>query len=371
MAGPRALGIIEGIAEATASLLKLFSGVIVDRTRRARPWIIFGYGLAGFGRPLIAFVASWPWLLVIRFADRVGKGLRSSPRDALLAASVPAGRRGLAFGLHRAMDNAGAVIGPRRCRLVAGRRGATARHLPVVAAAGGALPRAGTGDPRTRGGRGTRAAGLRLAPRRHAAGFPALPGGAGTVHARQFVEHVPAAARPRTRRRRRADSAVVGGRVAGRGTVLDAAVGAFRPLRPGRAARRRLRRLRGVLPGARRGGRWRAAAVRAVRLLRPLHGGNRRRREGAGRRPRTGGTARHRFRLVQPEHRRHAVARLAALRLALAGNVGGDRVQLSPPPAPSPPRCCCASGSSPAPRPSARPRAGPAPSRSRWPARLR
>lgn len=112
MAGPRALGIIEGIAEATASLLKLFSGVIVDRTRRAKPWIVFGYGLAGLGRPLVAFVASWPWLLVIRFADRVGKGLRSSPRDALLAASVPAERRGLAFGLHRAMDNAGAVIGP-------------------------------------------------------------------------------------------------------------------------------------------------------------------------------------------------------------------------------------------------------------------
>ncbi|MGB9193055.1 MAG: MFS transporter, partial [Azonexus sp.] len=88
MAGPRALGIIEGIAEATASLLKLFSGVIVDRTRRAKPWIVFGYGLAGLGRPLIAFVSSWPWLLVIRFADRVGKGLRSSPRDALLAASV-------------------------------------------------------------------------------------------------------------------------------------------------------------------------------------------------------------------------------------------------------------------------------------------
>ena len=112
MAGPRALGIIEGIAEATASLLKLFSGVIVDRTRRAKPWIVFGYGLAGLGRPLIAFVSSWPWLLVIRFADRVGKGLRTSPRDALLAASVPSERRGLAFGLHRAMDNAGAVVGP-------------------------------------------------------------------------------------------------------------------------------------------------------------------------------------------------------------------------------------------------------------------
>jgi MFS family permease len=112
MAGPRALGIIEGVAEATASLLKLFSGVIVDRTRRAKPWIVFGYGLAGCGRPLVAFAASWPWLLAIRFADRVGKGLRSSPRDALLAASVPADRRGLAFGLHRAMDNAGAVVGP-------------------------------------------------------------------------------------------------------------------------------------------------------------------------------------------------------------------------------------------------------------------
>ncbi|WP_174875446.1 MFS transporter [Vogesella oryzae] len=112
LAGPKALGLIEGIAEATASLLKLFSGVVVDRTRRSKPWLVFGYGLAGLGRPLIAFIGSWPWLLAIRFADRVGKGLRSSPRDALLAASVPAHRRGLAFGLHRAMDNAGAVVGP-------------------------------------------------------------------------------------------------------------------------------------------------------------------------------------------------------------------------------------------------------------------
>lgn len=112
MAGPRALGLIEGVAEATASLLKLFSGVVVDRTRRAKPWIVFGYGLAGAGRPLIAFVTSWPGLLVLRFADRVGKGLRSSPRDALLAETAGAGRLGLAFGLHRAMDNAGSVIGP-------------------------------------------------------------------------------------------------------------------------------------------------------------------------------------------------------------------------------------------------------------------
>lgn len=84
MAGPRALGIIEGIAEATASLLKLVSGVIMDRSQRARPLIIAGYGLAGIGRPLIAFVTSWPGLLVIRFADRVGKGLRTSDRKSVV-----------------------------------------------------------------------------------------------------------------------------------------------------------------------------------------------------------------------------------------------------------------------------------------------
>jgi MFS family permease len=112
MAGPRVLGLIEGVAEATSSLLKLYSGVIVDRTRRAKPWVVAGYALAGFARPLIALATSWPAVMLLRFADRVGKGLRTSPRDALLAGSVAAGQRGLAFGLHRAMDNAGAVVGP-------------------------------------------------------------------------------------------------------------------------------------------------------------------------------------------------------------------------------------------------------------------
>ena len=120
MAGPRTMGIIEGIAEATASLLKLFSGVIVDRTHRAKPWIVFGYGLAGLGRPLIGLVSSWPFLLVLRFTDRVGKGLRTSPRDALLATSAGPEHRGLAFGLHRAMDNAGAVVGPLIATLLLG-----------------------------------------------------------------------------------------------------------------------------------------------------------------------------------------------------------------------------------------------------------
>ncbi|KFB70527.1 MAG: Multidrug resistance protein MdtH [Candidatus Accumulibacter phosphatis] len=112
MAGPKALGIIEGIAEATGSLLKLFSGVLSDRRRSAKPWVVGGYALAAIARPLLAFATSWPMLLLLRFADRVGKGLRTSPRDALLALTVDPARRGLAFGFHRSLDNAGAVVGP-------------------------------------------------------------------------------------------------------------------------------------------------------------------------------------------------------------------------------------------------------------------
>jgi len=112
MAGPKALGLIEGVAEATSSIFKLVSGVIVDRTKRSKPWIVIGYLLAGIGRPLIALASSWTWVLLIRFTDRLGKGLRSSPRDVLLAESVPADQRGITFGLHRSMDNAGAVVGP-------------------------------------------------------------------------------------------------------------------------------------------------------------------------------------------------------------------------------------------------------------------
>ncbi len=111
-AGPAAMGLIEGVAEATASLLKLFSGVVIDRWGGAKRWVVAGYGLAALSRPLYALASAWPVVLALRFADRVGKGLRSSPRDAMLAAAVEPSRRGLAFGLHRAMDNTGAVIGP-------------------------------------------------------------------------------------------------------------------------------------------------------------------------------------------------------------------------------------------------------------------
>jgi MFS family permease len=112
LAGPRALGLIEGIAEASASLLKLASGVLADRLGHTRGWVVGGYSLAAISRPLFYVAGSWPVVLLLRFADRAGKGLRSSPRDALLAGAVAPQQRGLAFGLHRAMDNAGAVIGP-------------------------------------------------------------------------------------------------------------------------------------------------------------------------------------------------------------------------------------------------------------------
>ncbi|MGN6521006.1 MAG: MFS transporter [Dokdonella sp.] len=112
MAGPKALGLIEGIAEAVSSVLKLFAGALADRSGKVRAWVIAGYGIAGFARPLIGLATSWPGLLACRFADRVGKGLRSAPRDALISLSVEPGQRGLAFGFHRAMDNVGAVVGP-------------------------------------------------------------------------------------------------------------------------------------------------------------------------------------------------------------------------------------------------------------------
>jgi MFS family permease len=111
-AGPAALGVIEGVAEATASLLKLWSGAWSDRVRRKKPLVVWGYGIATVARPLSAFATSWLHVLAIRFADRTGKGIRTSPRDALIAASVEPGIRGKAFGLHRAMDNFGAAVGP-------------------------------------------------------------------------------------------------------------------------------------------------------------------------------------------------------------------------------------------------------------------
>ncbi len=106
------VGVIEGVAEATASLLKTLSGRWSDRSGRRRPYVLAGYTLSAFAKPLIGFANGWGLVLVARVADRFGKGLRSSARDALLADSTPPESRGRAFGWHRAMDTSGAVLGP-------------------------------------------------------------------------------------------------------------------------------------------------------------------------------------------------------------------------------------------------------------------
>jgi MFS family permease len=111
-AGPAIVGLVEGLAEATASVLKLVAGRLADRGVAARSLVLSGYGLSNGVRPLIGLAAAWSSVLLLRFLDRVGKGLRTAPRDALIAAAVPATQRGRAFGYHRSMDHAGAVLGP-------------------------------------------------------------------------------------------------------------------------------------------------------------------------------------------------------------------------------------------------------------------
>jgi MFS family permease len=111
-AGPAIVGLIEGVAESTASLMKVVSGWWSDRVRRRKPIVLGGYALAAVVRPLVGFAASWLQVLAIRFTDRLGKGIRTAPRDALLADLVSAQSRGKAFGVQRAMDNAGAMVGP-------------------------------------------------------------------------------------------------------------------------------------------------------------------------------------------------------------------------------------------------------------------
>jgi len=106
------IGVIEGAADAISSALKLIAGRVSDSTGRRKPFVVAGYAIAGLVRPLIALATTWQHVFAVRLADRVGKGLRGAPRDAMLAAFSPGNQRGRVFGFHRAMDHAGAVVGP-------------------------------------------------------------------------------------------------------------------------------------------------------------------------------------------------------------------------------------------------------------------
>jgi MFS family permease len=105
------IGLIEGIAESTSTLLKLVSGHLSDRIGRKKALALWGYGLSNFTKPLLYFATSWGLVLLVRFLDRVGKGIRTAPRDALIADVTAPEMRGRAFGFNKAMDKAGAVIG--------------------------------------------------------------------------------------------------------------------------------------------------------------------------------------------------------------------------------------------------------------------
>jgi len=111
-AGPAIVGLVEGLAEATASILKLVSGWLADRGWNTKKLVVSGYTVSNTSRPLIGFALGWSWVLVLRLLDRVGKGIRTAPRDALIAASTDEQIRGRAFGFHRALDHSGAMLGP-------------------------------------------------------------------------------------------------------------------------------------------------------------------------------------------------------------------------------------------------------------------
>lgn len=105
------IGLIEGIAETTASLLKIVFGALSDRFGKRKPFAVAGYALSAFTKPFLYFASAWGWVLGVRVADRIGKGIRTAPRDALIADSIDETQRGLAFGIHRAGDTLGAFLG--------------------------------------------------------------------------------------------------------------------------------------------------------------------------------------------------------------------------------------------------------------------
>ena len=111
-AGALSLGVVEGTAEAVSSVLKIASGRVADRSRSKRPFVLFGYTVSSIARPFIAITTTWPQVFGIRVLDRVGKGVRNAPRDAMLATWTTPETRGRVFGFHRAMDHLGAVVGP-------------------------------------------------------------------------------------------------------------------------------------------------------------------------------------------------------------------------------------------------------------------
>lgn len=133
------VGAIEGVAESTASVMRLVSGWVSDRVGRRKPFVLVGYALAAVAKPLLALAFHWPTVMFARFADRLGKGLRTSPRDALIGQWTEPTARGRAFGFHRAADTAGAVVGPLAALALLALLGQNYRLIFVLAFIPGAI----------------------------------------------------------------------------------------------------------------------------------------------------------------------------------------------------------------------------------------
>ena len=141
-ATPAVVGLIEGVADGLASILKYFSGAISDRQRKRKPWVVSGYALAAGSRLLIAAATFWPLVLAARLIDRTGKGMRSAPRDAMIADVTPKEDRGRAYGFHRALDHTGAIAGPLLAMLLLSVMGLSLRttfYLAIIPGAIGVL----------------------------------------------------------------------------------------------------------------------------------------------------------------------------------------------------------------------------------------
>ena len=137
--GPEQLGIIEGIAESVAAGAKYYSGAVADRVDRRKPLVVTGYAIANLAKPLLALAGAWWHVLLIRFSDRVAKGVRGAPRDVMVSESVSSDRIGGAFGLLQSMDSAGAIVGPLAAWLLMSKLHADMRHVFLYAAIPGLL----------------------------------------------------------------------------------------------------------------------------------------------------------------------------------------------------------------------------------------
>src|ERR1051326_5377516 len=320
-ATPLIVGMIEGSADALASVLKLVAGSLSDRMPRRKPLIVCGYALAAVSRGWIALASGWPSVLGARLLGRTGKGIRSAPRDAMIADVTPEASRGKAFGFHRALDHTGAVVGPVLALLFL-----DAMHLPLgttfwIAGGRGGVPAALPAQKKSGG-----AGGRRQASRRDA-GAPILDRAIGDflVRARQQQRRLSHPAGTRGGRLDGAPSRAVGRAPRHQSALLDRGRPALRPGGAAHAPRRRLALVRRHLLHLSVRAHDRVL-LRALRRLRDSVHAQRRGRARVDQRPRAGRDPRQIVRDLLPRQRALRPRRDRAVRRAVRARLGARGV---------------------------------------------